>query len=169
MTTQALKRKADDIRRIARSHGVSRVRVFGSQATGHARRASDVDLLVTLKSDRDLLDLIDFKLDLQDLLGCEVDVVTEKGVEPALAANYSPHSKAVMKDASAFLKHIAEAIAKVEKYTKGGQKKFMEDTMIQDSVIRNLEIIGEAAKNLPAELRKLYPEVRGGALEVCGT
>jgi uncharacterized protein len=84
MTTQALKGKADDIRRIARSHGVSRVRVFGSHATGHARRASDIDLLVTLKSDRDLLDLINFKLDLQDLLGCEVDVVTENGLSPHL-------------------------------------------------------------------------------------
>ena len=31
--------------------------------------------------------------------------------------------------------------------------------MIQDSVIRNLEIIGEAAGNLPADLRKSYPEV----------
>lgn len=84
MTTEALKGKADDIRRIARSHGVSRVRVFGSHATGSARRTSDIDLLVTLKSDRDLLDLIDFKLDLQDLLGCEVDVVTEKGLSPYL-------------------------------------------------------------------------------------
>lgn len=84
MTTQVLKRKANDIRRIARSHGVSRVRVFGSHAARRARRTSDVDLLVTLKSDRDLLDLIDFKLDLQDLLGCEVDVVTEKGLSPYL-------------------------------------------------------------------------------------
>jgi predicted nucleotidyltransferase len=84
MTTRALKNKASDIGRIARSHGVSRVRVFGSHATGRARRTSDVDLLVTLKPDRDLLDLIDFKLDLQDLLGCEVDVVTENGLSPYL-------------------------------------------------------------------------------------
>ena len=84
MTTQALKNKALDIRRIARSHGVSRVRVFGSHASGRARRTSDVDLLVTLRSDRDLLDLVDFKLDVQDLLGCEVDVVTENGLSPYL-------------------------------------------------------------------------------------
>ena len=64
-----------------------------------------------------------------------------------------------MKDVSAYLKHIREAIAKIEKYTKGGQKKFMEDTMIQDSVIRNLEIIGEAARNLPTDLRKSSPKV----------
>jgi uncharacterized protein with HEPN domain len=47
-----------------------------------------------------------------------------------------------MKDASAYLKHIAEAIAKVEKYTKGGRKKFMEDTMIQDSVTATWKSLG---------------------------
>ena len=84
MTTQALKNKALDIHRIARSHGVSRVRVFGSHAAGRARRTSDMDLLVTLRSDCDLLDLVDFKLDVQDLLGCDVDVVTENGLSPYL-------------------------------------------------------------------------------------
>jgi hypothetical protein len=84
MTTRALKSKASDISRIARSHGVSRVRVFGSYAAGRARRTSDVDLLVTLQSDRDLLDLVEFKLDVQDLLGCDVDVVTENGLSPHL-------------------------------------------------------------------------------------
>jgi uncharacterized protein with HEPN domain len=64
-----------------------------------------------------------------------------------------------MKDVSAYLKHIRESIAKIEKYTEGGRKTFLEDTMIQDSVIRNLEIIGEAAGNLPADLRKRYPKV----------
>ena len=64
-----------------------------------------------------------------------------------------------MKDVSAYLKHIRESIVKIEKYTEGGQKTFLEDTMIQDSVIRNLEIIGEAARNLPVDLRKSHPEV----------
>ena len=59
-----------------------------------------------------------------------------------------------MKDVSVYLKHIREAIVKIEKYTEGGQKTFLEDTMIQDSVIRNLEIIGEAARNLPAPKKK---------------
>ena len=84
MTTRALKSKASDISRIGRSHGVSRVRVFGSHAAGYARRISDVDLLITLQSDRDLLDLVEFKLDVQDLLGCDVDVVTENGLSPHL-------------------------------------------------------------------------------------
>jgi len=47
MTTRTLKSKASDISRIARSHGVSRVRVFGSHAAGRAGRTSDVDLLIS--------------------------------------------------------------------------------------------------------------------------
>lgn len=84
MTTRALKSKVSDIRRIARTHGVSRVRVFGSHAAGRARRTSDLDLLITLHSDRDLLDLVEFTLDVQDLLDCDVDVVTEDGLSPHL-------------------------------------------------------------------------------------
>ncbi len=84
MTSRTLKVKSSDISRIAQLHGVSQVRVFGSHASGRARRSSDLDLLVKLQADRDLLDLIEFKLDLQDLLGCEVDVVTERGLSPYL-------------------------------------------------------------------------------------
>jgi uncharacterized protein len=84
MPTRVLKSKGGDIGRIARLHEVSRVRVFGSHAAGRAKRMSDVDLLITLQSDRDLLDLVEFKLDVQDLLGCVVDVVTENGLSPLL-------------------------------------------------------------------------------------
>jgi uncharacterized protein len=50
-------------------------------------RTSDVDLLITLQSERDLLDLVEFKLDIQDLLGCDVDAVTENGFSPCLRRN----------------------------------------------------------------------------------
>lgn len=72
------------IRDIARKHGVTRLRVFGSRASGRAKKSSDLDLLVALKPERDLLDLIEFKLDLEDLLGCKVDVLTEGGITPYL-------------------------------------------------------------------------------------
>jgi uncharacterized protein with HEPN domain len=48
-----------------------------------------------------------------------------------------------------FLQHILEAADRVLRYTKGmGRKEFSADTMVQDAVIRNVEIIGEAANNL---------------------
>ena len=84
MTADLLKARAKDIRRIARAHGVVRLRVFGSRASGTVTRSSDLDLLVDLRPERDLLDLVAFKLDLEDLLGCEVDVVTEDGLSPYL-------------------------------------------------------------------------------------
>lgn len=84
MTASALKRKTRDIRRIARLHGVSRMRVFGSRASGRAKRTSDLDLLIALRPDRDLLDLVEFQLDLEQLLGCKVDVVSEGGLSPYL-------------------------------------------------------------------------------------
>jgi predicted nucleotidyltransferase len=81
----ALKVKAKDIRRIARAHGVIRLRVFRSHVSGKATKPSDLDLLVGLKPGRDLLDLIGFKLDLEEALGCRVDVVTESGLSPYLS------------------------------------------------------------------------------------
>ena len=67
MTADLLKARVKDIRRIARAHGVVRLRVFGSHASGTVTRSSDLDLLVDLRPERDLLDLVAFKL---DLAGC---------------------------------------------------------------------------------------------------
>lgn len=53
-----------------------------------------------------------------------------------------------------FLLHIAEAIAKIEKYSDGvDEEAFMKADMLQDAVIRQFEIIGEAVKNLSEEIR----------------
>lgn len=84
MKTQLVKDEAKLIRHIARKHGVTRLRVFGSQASDNAKKSSDLDLLIELKPERDLLDLIEFKLELEDLLGCKVDVLTEGGLSPYL-------------------------------------------------------------------------------------
>jgi len=64
-----------------------------------------------------------------------------------------------MKDASVYLKHIQDAIARIESYTGQGRKAFFDNTMVQDAVIRNLEVIGEAVKQLPADLRQRHPRI----------
>ena len=59
-----------------------------------------------------------------------------------------------------FIIHIFENIEKIEKYTKRVDKKmFLKEEQIQDVVIRRLEIIGEASKNVPKEFRKDHQEV----------
>ena len=64
-----------------------------------------------------------------------------------------------MRDASVYLKHIQDAIARIESYTAQGRKAFCDNTMVQDALIRNLEVIGEAVKQLPADLRQRYPHI----------
>lgn len=72
--------KRDEILRIARAHGATRVRLFGSFARGNADATSDIDFLIDLEQGRHLLDLAAIKVELEDLLGREVDVFTEAGV-----------------------------------------------------------------------------------------
>ncbi len=64
------------------------------------------------------------------------------------------------KDPLVFLGHILESIERIEEFTKGITKEdFLESVQLQDSVIRRIEIIGEAAKNMPAEFQKEYGEI----------
>ena len=64
------------------------------------------------------------------------------------------------KDVKIYLKDILESIEKIEKYTKDFTKEsFCDDVLLQDAVIRRLEIIGEAAKNIPENCKKKYPEI----------
>ena len=54
-----------------------------------------------------------------------------------------------MRDYRLYLDDILKAIRRIERYTKGlTLKKLKKDDLIIDGVVRNLEIIGEAAKNL---------------------
>ncbi len=64
-----------------------------------------------------------------------------------------------MKDDKVYLIHIVECIEWIESYTKLGKEEFFNTKLIQDGVIRNLEIIGEAAKNVSKETLDAYTEI----------
>ncbi len=64
-----------------------------------------------------------------------------------------------MKDERLYLSNIKECIDRIEAYTYDGKEAFMRTPMIQDAVIRNFEIIGEATKRLSPELRSAYSDV----------
>lgn len=64
------------------------------------------------------------------------------------------------KDIQVYLDDIQEAIKKIEAYTKGKNfTDFVEDTELEDAVIRRLEIIGEAVKNLPSDIKERHSSV----------
>jgi len=64
-----------------------------------------------------------------------------------------------MKSPELYLVHIQECLAKVQVYTREGRAAFMADTKTQEAVLRNFEVIGEAAKRLAPEFTAQYAQV----------
>ena len=65
-----------------------------------------------------------------------------------------------MKRDKAYLKHILDAISNIEKFVEGVNKEnFLGNVEKQYAVLRGLEIIGEATKNLSEELKKKHPNI----------
>ncbi len=63
------------------------------------------------------------------------------------------------RDYKVYLEDILEATRKARRYARGmSAKKLAKDAKTLDAVIRNLEIIGEAVKNVPDEIRSKYPD-----------
>ena len=64
-----------------------------------------------------------------------------------------------MRKETVYIRHILDAIDKIEKYVEIGYDDFMAHSHWQDAVIRQLEIVGEATKRVSEDLRECYPEV----------
>ncbi len=65
-----------------------------------------------------------------------------------------------MRDYRLYLEDILKAIRSIDKYTKDLTfQKFKRNNLVVDAVVRNLEIIGEAAKNIPANIRKKSSDI----------
>jgi predicted nucleotidyltransferase/DNA-binding XRE family transcriptional regulator len=72
---------------VAASHGVRRVRVFGSVARGTETPGSDVDLLVDLPEGMGLFALGRLRLDLEEIVGARIDLVPADGLRPDVRSN----------------------------------------------------------------------------------
>ena len=64
-----------------------------------------------------------------------------------------------MKSDLVYLRHILDAIQKIESYVSVGHETFMSTSHWQDAVIRQLEIIGEATKRLSPDVRSQYSHI----------
>ena len=64
------------------------------------------------------------------------------------------------KDPKIFLAHIIESIELIEEYAGNTtQSDFLKNPVLQDAIIRRMEIIGEAVKRVPNSLRSKSPKV----------
>ena len=65
-----------------------------------------------------------------------------------------------MKTNDVYLRHIKDAIGQIEEYMEGvGRDAFEGRTMLQDAVVRQLEIIGEASRQLSDDFRAQHDNV----------
>jgi len=63
-------------------------------------------------------------------------------------------------DDAVHLRYMLDAIEQLERYTRGmSESEFLSRPMVQDAVARQIEIVGEAAKNLSAEFQDLHPKL----------
>ena len=59
-----------------------------------------------------------------------------------------------------FVEDILEGIKNIEDFSKElSEREFMKDKLRQSAIVRQIEIIGKAVKNIPEEFRKKYLEV----------
>ncbi len=64
------------------------------------------------------------------------------------------------RDIGVYLEDILESIAKIEEYCQDlTAEDFFRKSQVQDAVVRRLEIIGEAVKHIPPEIRENYPDI----------
>ncbi|MDO8529112.1 MAG: DUF86 domain-containing protein [bacterium] len=65
-----------------------------------------------------------------------------------------------MKNDKTYIGHILEAIQKIETYKKDfNLESFLKNTLVSDAVIRELEIIGEASKNISEQFQKEHADI----------
>lgn len=81
---ELVRSKREQILRLAKRHGVTRVRIFGSMARGDAGPHSDVDLLVDVGANPGPWFPGGLVAELEELLGRRVQVVTERGLDDLL-------------------------------------------------------------------------------------
>lgn len=64
------------------------------------------------------------------------------------------------KDDLAYIEHILDCIRKIQRFSKGLTfKEFSDDELVQDAIIRNIEVIGEAAKKISSDTKKNHSEI----------
>jgi uncharacterized protein with HEPN domain len=65
-----------------------------------------------------------------------------------------------MKNPIIYIEHIHTSVLRIKSYTTSiNEETFLKNPLIQDAVIRNFEIIGEATKKLSNEFRLKYPDI----------
>jgi len=168
-------------------YGVRSLGVFGSYVRGEERPGSDVDVLVEFEDNAkpSLFGLVALQEELSDALGVKVDLVEKKGLKPYIGkrilsevvwllggdggagprrvqgkASLQQGGRQMPREFLDFLKDIVEAVEQVERFVAGmAFNEFSGDEKTVLAVTKAVENMGEAAKRIPEDVRRRYPEI----------
>ncbi len=157
-------------------YGVKELGVFGSYLRGEQRQDSDLDLLVDFEKDISLWDVMELEEYLSERLGVRVDLIMKSSLRfrphtaEKILKSYVPvvenwkdiirQEEMSKRDYREYIKDILQECEFVRKYTQGIEyEDFLESDLLRHAVVRALEVIGEAVKNLPSELLEKYPQI----------
>ncbi len=157
-------------------YGVKELGVFGSYLRGEQRQDSDLDLLVDFEKDISLWDVMELEEFLSERLGVRVDLIMKSSLRfrphtaEKILKSYVPvvenwkdiirQKEMPRRDYREYIKDILQECEFVRKYTQGIEyEDFLESDLLRHAVVRALEVIGEAVKNLPNELLEKYPQI----------
>ncbi len=170
---------------ICQANDIAFLGLFGSYARGDYGPNSDIDLIVRFSKPKSLLDLVRIEREFSQRLGKPVDLLTEGDISPYLRDRIMAELRPVYEDSivtlwsaqdlkpglnlesfmrrrddTVYLRHISDAIAWIEEYLRGIDKEAFESNhLLQDGIIRQLQIIGEAISHISPQLREMYPHV----------
>ncbi len=176
----------DEAMRILREHepeiraqGVTRLALFGSTVRDEARPDSDVDLLVDIDWQHkfSLLDWAGLELFLRDLLGREVEVTMRRNLKPFVKGNILADAVEVfpllgrrlseqegirmpVHRARQHLQDIIDSIAEIDSFVSGkSYNDYLSSALLSRGVERDIEIISEASRRIPADLIAQHPQI----------
>jgi len=64
-----------------------------------------------------------------------------------------------VKDDLVYIEHVLGCLTRIQTYTGGSRSVFIESTLVQDAVVRNLQVMAESTQRLSEEIKNKHPEV----------
>jgi len=62
------------------------------------------------------------------------------------------------KDDSVYVEHMLDCLQRIDEYVES-KEQFYSSRLVQDAVVRNLQVMAESSQRLADEIRKTYPEI----------
>ena len=149
-----------------RRWNIAEFALFGSVLRDDFRPDSDVDVLVSFAPEANwgLVDLVDMQLELSEIFGRNVDLVERSGLQNPFMRreilNSLEHPMRPPDPDLAYLWDIRKAAFQVQRFTLGeSRESFKRNELPQMATARALEIIGEAARRVTADMQDAHPEI----------